>query len=231
MRNVTLLLILAACGGSAPAAEPTSPEPIMAPEPTFADDVQHICDAPDAVAAEMASTPAPDRAGLLARHIEAGLRTERGHAYVASLAEFTPREKAAALRSVESAPTPCALADLFDEMAAQEAASAPMPEIEGSGAAEPQRDRDAIAAVIQQNVNQVRYCYERQLAQDPELAGSLRVRFTIAAEGSVSAVEIAEGLHAEVDTCVKARVESWSFPAAEGVTVVTYPFVFTTGTD
>lgn len=90
-------------------------------------------------------------------------------------------------------------------------------------------DRDAIAAVIQRNIGQVRFCYEQALQSDPGLNGRVAVDFSIGGDGLVKAASVANSTLGSkmVEDCVVARLKSWKFPLPEGgVTVkVSYPFV------
>ncbi|MBI3185605.1 MAG: TonB family protein [Myxococcales bacterium] len=89
--------------------------------------------------------------------------------------------------------------------------------------------KDLIRQVIRRNVNQIRYCYERELVRTPHLAGKVAVRFVIGGGGVVTRSEVA---HSSVDNpaleqCVAGRVRTWLFPRPRGgVVVVTYPFLF-----
>jgi len=230
-----LALTLIACGGGEPNGG--DPEPTAGGEAagaTFAGDVQAICDGPNELPPEAAEASPEERAVVLGELIQAQLQTPEGRELFQSLAQGTPAEKAARLRQAEGAPEPCALALEFDE-AAERYGRGPAPGDEGGdeepsvepgGATGGDREPAAIAGVIRQHVNEVRYCYERELLRDPDLEGSLKVRFTIAADGTVAAAEITESLHATVDQCVKERVLGWTFGESDGVTVVNYPFVF-----
>lgn len=91
-------------------------------------------------------------------------------------------------------------------------------------------EKDVIARVIQKNLGQITYCYERQLSANPELYGKVLVKFTIGATGSVTTQKI--GLttlkSAMVEGCILRRVTGWKFPKPKGGTavLVTYPFLF-----
>lgn len=90
-------------------------------------------------------------------------------------------------------------------------------------------DRDAIAAVIQRNLGQVRFCYEQALQGDPGLNGRVAVDFTIGGQGLVKLAKVANSSLGSkvVEDCILARLKSWKFPLPEnGVDVsVSYPFV------
>jgi len=231
-----LALTFAACGGGAEttdhSAEPTGGG--EAAGPTFADEIQLICDAPDAIAADLESTSPESRSRLLADHIAGQIQTQQAVDLFGELANVPATERGTVLREAEGAPEPCALADFYDATA-----EPPAPATEGEGEADdPEepvdpggatgggREPAVVARVIRRHINEVRYCYERQLVQEPDLEGNIDVRFTIAADGTVNSVVVTTGMHAEVDGCVKGRVESWTFPESDGVTVVNYPFVF-----
>jgi len=75
-------------------------------------------------------------------------------------------------------------------------------------------------------------CYERALKQKPTLAGKLVVRFSIAAAGTVSAVDIDDDTLGapEVGACVRALVLRWRFAPPAGATVeLSFSFVFQAG--
>src|SRR5690606_33539145 len=52
-------------------------------------------------------------------------------------------------------------------------------------------DRDQIAAVINRNLGQVRFCYEQGLQSEPNLSGRVSVAFTIGGNGLVKAANVA----------------------------------------
>lgn len=92
-------------------------------------------------------------------------------------------------------------------------------------------DRSLIAEVVKRNLNQIRYCYQRELARDPGLVGKVVVKFTIAPDGTVSAASVSSSTlsNASVESCLTGRFLRMQFPAAPGggVVSVSYPFVFT----
>jgi hypothetical protein len=70
------------------------------------------------------------------------------------------------------------------------------------------------------------------LKLQPTLAGKLVVRFSLAAAGTVTAVDIDDDTlgSPEVAGCIRATVLRWRFPAlAEGPAELSFPFVFQTG--
>lgn len=90
-------------------------------------------------------------------------------------------------------------------------------------------DKDQIAAVINRNLGQVRFCYEQGLQGDPHLNGRVAIAFVIGASGLVKTADIENTtLNAKaVEDCLVLRLKSWKFPLPEGgVDVkVSYPFV------
>lgn len=89
-------------------------------------------------------------------------------------------------------------------------------------------DRDQIAAVINRNQGQVRFCYEQGLQSDATLNGRVAVDFTIGGNGMVKEASVASTtLKAKtVEDCIVMRLKSWKFPLPDGgVDVkVSYPF-------
>lgn len=90
-------------------------------------------------------------------------------------------------------------------------------------------DRDMIAAVINRNLGQVRFCYEQGLQGTPGLNGRVAVDFTIGGNGLVKAAGIDSSTMGSkiVEDCIVMRLKTWKFPLPQGgVDVrVTYPFV------
>lgn len=90
-------------------------------------------------------------------------------------------------------------------------------------------DRDQIAAVINKNLGQVRFCYEQGLQSDPNLNGRVAVAFTIGGNGFVKSASIdSTSMNSKViEDCIVMRLKTWQFPLPQGgVDVkVSYPFV------
>ena len=89
--------------------------------------------------------------------------------------------------------------------------------------------KEVIRRVIQRHINEVRFCYEQQLNQRPDLEGRISVQFVISPTGAVqmAAISASDMGSPPVETCVAGAVQRWSFPAPEGggIVVVNYPFV------
>lgn len=90
-------------------------------------------------------------------------------------------------------------------------------------------DRDQIAAVINRNLGQVRFCYEQGLQGNAGLNGRVAVAFVIGGSGLVKSANVdSSNLNSKaVEDCIVMRLKTWKFPVPEGgVDVeVTYPFV------
>ena len=91
-------------------------------------------------------------------------------------------------------------------------------------------DKTVIDRVVRRHLNQVRYCYEKELKTYASLAGKVVVRFTIADDGTVSEAEIKTSTLGSpaVEDCVRGRFLRMVFPAPAGggVVIVSYPLVF-----
>jgi hypothetical protein len=93
-------------------------------------------------------------------------------------------------------------------------------------------DAAAIAREVRDRRRAIAACYERALKQQPTLAGKLVVRFSLAAAGTVTAVEIDDDTLGapEVGACIRAVVLRWRFrPLGEGPAELSFPFVFQPG--
>lgn len=91
-------------------------------------------------------------------------------------------------------------------------------------------DKEVIRRVIRTRMNEIRFCYEKGLLQEPNLEGKLVVSFLILRDGRVTAVAPRESSIANtaVVRCVVEAVGRLSFPVPPSASVaqVTYPFVF-----
>jgi hypothetical protein len=134
----------------------------------------------------------------------------------------TPSDLRGSARIVEAGPTgPVAERDVASRLKVDR------PVIEGG-----QADLDSITREIRARRRAIAACYERALKQKPTLAGKLVVRFSIAAAGTISAVDIDDDTLGapEVGACVRALVLRWRFPPpAEAPVELSFPFVFQAG--
>jgi hypothetical protein len=92
-------------------------------------------------------------------------------------------------------------------------------------------DKELIRAVIREHAQQIRFCYEEQLAVSPKLAGKVLIKWTIDADGNASnATVVSDGTSladAKVHQCMMDRIVSWQFPKPKGggIAVITYPWI------
>lgn len=95
-------------------------------------------------------------------------------------------------------------------------------------------DKEVIRRVIRRHINEVRFCYEKELTKNPKLAGNVAVSFRISTSGAVDKSEIKSSTlnNADVESCIATRVLTWVFPAPIGGPVgITYPFVLRSAAD
>ncbi len=89
--------------------------------------------------------------------------------------------------------------------------------------------KSIIRRVIRRHLNEVRYCYQKELQLDRTLYGRLVVKFTIAPNGSVITSGIKQSTvgNRAVETCITQAVRRWLFPKPRdgGIVMVSYPFV------
>jgi hypothetical protein len=86
-----------------------------------------------------------------------------------------------------------------------------------------------VNAVMAENREQVRNCYERRLKINNVLAGNLNLRLKVNATGSVAATAVGGSLgDNEVFSCVRNLTKLWKFPPPAGgeCAVVQVPFKF-----
>lgn len=87
--------------------------------------------------------------------------------------------------------------------------------------------KEAVRAVVRNNLDLVRGCYEAGLRRDPALRGRVTLEFRIAPDGRVEASEIVErDVPEAVAECIRYGSQTWRFPAPRcGSVTVRYPFV------
>ena len=91
-------------------------------------------------------------------------------------------------------------------------------------------DKEIIRRVIKAHINQIKYCYEKELVRSPGLFGKVNMEFTITAKGGVRESKVKQSTlnNAEVERCIGAKIRTWKFPKPKGggIVIVRYPFVF-----
>ena len=97
----------------------------------------------------------------------------------------------------------------------------------------PAMDRALIDKVIKQNMDRLRYCYQRELSKDPTLGGKIVVKFVIAKDGTVSSATTKSTTMGSpaVEDCINGRFLRFKFPEPKGggIVIVSYPFIFSPG--
>jgi len=90
-------------------------------------------------------------------------------------------------------------------------------------------DKELIRRVIRAHANEIRYCYELELAKNPGLWGKVSVNFVISPTGSVQSAKVKETTinNQNVENCIVGKIKGWRFPEPKGggIVIVTYPFV------
>jgi pSer/pThr/pTyr-binding forkhead associated (FHA) protein/outer membrane biosynthesis protein TonB len=91
-------------------------------------------------------------------------------------------------------------------------------------------DKSLIDAVIKKHMNQIRYCYQRELPKNPSLGGKVTVKFVISKTGSVSKASTKTSTmnNKAVEGCINSRFMRFQFPEPKGggIVIVSYPFIF-----
>jgi hypothetical protein len=89
--------------------------------------------------------------------------------------------------------------------------------------------REAVYRVVRSHLGTIKSCYERQLAKNPNLHGTVDVGWTVETDGSVSGARVVNStINArDVESCIVTEVAAWRFATAPERTVVgRFPFVF-----
>jgi hypothetical protein len=87
---------------------------------------------------------------------------------------------------------------------------------------------ETIHRVVRSHAKSLQACYTAESSKDPTIHGSVRVKWLISADGSVSDqhVEASTLQSPRVEACVLRDVGSWQFPASDGRNEVSFPFTF-----
>ena len=86
-------------------------------------------------------------------------------------------------------------------------------------------DRNAVNAVVRRYKGQVKYCYDKRLKTDPNLAGRVEIEFSIG-RGRVLTANVASNTTRDsaLASCIVRKVKAWTFPPRAEMDVI-YPFV------
>lgn len=91
-------------------------------------------------------------------------------------------------------------------------------------------DKSAVDRVVKTHLASIRYCYQRELPGNPDLAGKVVVKFVIAKDGTVSQSSVRSSTlnSPAVERCLVERFGRMRFikPKGGGIAVVSYPLVF-----
>lgn len=88
--------------------------------------------------------------------------------------------------------------------------------------------KETIRRIVRRHLNEIKFCYERELQKHPDLSGRVSIKFLIDGHGVVKSAVVANSTiaNANVDQCIVGTVRRMTFPSPEnnGVVIVTYPF-------
>ncbi len=93
-------------------------------------------------------------------------------------------------------------------------------------------DKDQISRVIRAHMKEVRLCYRRGLALNPNLKGRVSIKFMIDGKGKIpgAVVEKSTLTDPRVGDCIAEHMLTWTFRAPIcGTSIVVYPFMFEPG--
>jgi Ca-activated chloride channel family protein len=93
-------------------------------------------------------------------------------------------------------------------------------------------DKDLIRRIVRAHISEVRACYNKGLARDPNLKGRVSIQFMIDGGGKVLSAKVREDTLTDktVGTCIAAAVLRWTFPKPTSSSVIiSYPFVLEPG--
>jgi hypothetical protein len=96
------------------------------------------------------------------------------------------------------------------------------------GSRRPGLGPEPIRHVVVAHAGALQACYEIEAQKDSSLKGGVTLRWRVDEGGAVtSAFVVGSTLqNARVEGCVLREVRSWRFPTSDGISEVTFPFVF-----
>ena len=90
-------------------------------------------------------------------------------------------------------------------------------------------DKEIIRRIIRRHINEIKFCYEKELLHKQDLAGRVMITFTISGTGQVIASVVANSTinNPGVGQCIAQAVKRFEFPKPQGggIVIVSYPFV------
>lgn len=85
-------------------------------------------------------------------------------------------------------------------------------------------DKKTIRTEVRRHLDQLRYCYSRQLQQQQTLAGKVALHFLIGRDGKIAEASVDGDLDSEeVKRCMRDQVVQWQFHEQDSATQVNYP--------
>ncbi len=103
----------------------------------------------------------------------------------------------------------------------------------GRATVEGSLDVDIVRRIVRAHINEVRFCYERALRSNPDVAGRVEVAFVVGVDGRVTTAAVDQSTLADdsAAVCTAKAVRRWRFPKPPGGATVSvrYPFSMTPG--
>lgn len=90
-------------------------------------------------------------------------------------------------------------------------------------------DKIVVERLVRGHLSQLRACYERELASNPAMTGTVTVTFLAGPDGRVATTSVlGSGVSPSVSACAVQVVQTLQFPTGQPI-AVSYPFQFVTG--
>ncbi|MBX7081834.1 MAG: TonB family protein [Nannocystaceae bacterium] len=101
----------------------------------------------------------------------------------------------------------------------------------GTARVKGQLSKELIDKEVRRHRAQIGFCYNKQLARQPDLSGKVSLQWIIRLDGSVTGAKVKSSSlnNGDAESCMVRALQNWRFPKPEGgVVEVEYPFVFDT---
>ena len=88
--------------------------------------------------------------------------------------------------------------------------------------------KEQIQRVVESHRAALQFCYEKELQRFPHLAGTVKLYWRVESDGRVGAVRVDSTTlgNPSAEGCMSRQVKAWTFPKANGITNVNFPFLF-----
>ena len=89
--------------------------------------------------------------------------------------------------------------------------------------------KEALQSTVRRHLPEIKFCFDKELKQNPDVTGRVYIHFTISATGEVTRSDVQSSTvdNSAVEQCLASAVRRWPFPRPAGDAPVTVDYPFT----